>query len=198
MEVRLRLRRSFYPEAGKPEHDASIWIVPIFLCEFSMDIAGTERLQIYYFIRGVRDDIASAIVSSGAPTVQAMFERALTYETFLMQKNGLPMTASAEVEVGQSSRQDRRPKRQRDQFSRGRRDGRDRRQDGRDQYRDRQPVHTIAPTPQQRQQPQQHQVRDQGGRDRGQRDRGQEPRSDDARTGKRETRRCFRCGRRDI
>ncbi|KAK9085631.1 hypothetical protein Sjap_026042 [Stephania japonica] len=44
--------------------------------------------------------------------------------------------------------------------------------------------------------PQRHRVRDQGGRDRGQRDRGQEPRSDDARTGKRETRRCFRCGRR--
>ncbi|KAK9092221.1 hypothetical protein Syun_027132 [Stephania yunnanensis] len=39
------------------------------LLQFALDVAGTERLQIYYFTRGVDDRIASAIVSSGATTL---------------------------------------------------------------------------------------------------------------------------------
>ncbi|KAK9086055.1 hypothetical protein Sjap_026466 [Stephania japonica] len=106
-----------------------------YLLQFSMDIAGTERLQIYYFVRGVEEVIASAIVSSGASTLQAMFERALTYETFLLQKNGIPVTASAGIERGQGSRPDGRSKRQCEESDR---DSRSDHQDSRPRYEDRQ------------------------------------------------------------
>ncbi|KAK9148084.1 hypothetical protein Scep_006841 [Stephania cephalantha] len=160
------------------------------LLQFSLDVAGTERLQIYYFTRGVDDRIASAVVSTGATTLQEIFDRALAHETYLLQRAGRRVTGR-EVQSGQSSQSSQRQKRPMDHPDRGWRD--DRRERGRrddfqgSQFRYEEPRQFMlspqAPVDRQRAQPREYrQGRDQRGHDRGQEDRGQGPRSVDGHT----------------
>ncbi|KAK9154819.1 hypothetical protein Sjap_002299 [Stephania japonica] len=82
-----------------------------YLIMYAMDVANTERLQIYYFIRGLDERIGGVIVATGAETLQIVYDRALARETYLRHR----------VELGDgfglSSWSDHRPKRQRNQSS---------------------------------------------------------------------------------
>ncbi|KAK9104774.1 hypothetical protein Scep_021618 [Stephania cephalantha] len=102
VEVRLRLMEEFL--ARKHGNQTLMQYMERFrhLLQFSLDVAGTERLQIYYFTRGVDDKIASVIVSTGATTLQEIFDRALAYETYLLQRASRRVTGR-EVQSGQSS-----------------------------------------------------------------------------------------------
>ncbi|KAK9143951.1 hypothetical protein Syun_013351 [Stephania yunnanensis] len=170
------------------------------LLQFSLDVVGTKRLQIYYFTRGVDDRIASAVVSTGAMTLQEIFDGALAHETYLLQRAGRRVTGK---EVGQSSQSSQSQKRPMEHTNRDWRD--DRRERGRQgdsqgnqlRYEDPQPVYAIASAPADRQktQPQEsRQGREQRGHDRGQVDQGHGPRSGDRQMGRPESRRCYQCG----
>ncbi|KAK9162437.1 hypothetical protein Syun_003339 [Stephania yunnanensis] len=93
------------------------------LFQFSLDVAGTERLHIYYFTRGVDDRIASAVVSTGATTLLEIFDGALAHETYLLQRVGRHVTGR-EVHSGQSSQSSQRQKRPMDHPNRDWRDER--------------------------------------------------------------------------
>ncbi|KAK9153028.1 hypothetical protein Sjap_000508 [Stephania japonica] len=54
MEVRLRLREEFLSLRQGNRTMLQYMDRYRYLLQFSMDIAGTERLQIYYFVRGLR------------------------------------------------------------------------------------------------------------------------------------------------
>ncbi|KAK9159711.1 hypothetical protein Syun_006052 [Stephania yunnanensis] len=91
-QVRLRLREGFL--ALRQGNRLLMQHMGRFryLLLFSMDVAGTEMLQNYYFIIGVDERIADAIVSTGATTLQEVYDRALSYETLLLEREGRRMT----------------------------------------------------------------------------------------------------------
>ncbi|KAK9140169.1 hypothetical protein Scep_009850 [Stephania cephalantha] len=203
MEVRLRLMEEFL--ALRQGSRTLMRYMERFrhLLQFSR-MSRDERLQIYYFTRGIDDMIAAAVVSTGATTLQEIFDKALAHETYLLQRAGRRVTGR-EVQSGQSSQSSQRQKRLMDHSDRDWRD--DRRERGRRdefkgsqfRYEESQPVHAItsAPVDRQRAQLQEYrQDRDQGGHDMGQVDRGQGPRSGDGQTGRLESRRCHQCGQR--
>ncbi|KAK9159932.1 hypothetical protein Syun_006273 [Stephania yunnanensis] len=86
MPVRLRLREDFLALRQGNRSLMQYMEQDRYLLRFSMDVAGTETLQIYYFVRGVDERIADAIVSTGATTLQEVYDRALSYETLLLER----------------------------------------------------------------------------------------------------------------
>ncbi|KAK9134769.1 hypothetical protein Syun_014099 [Stephania yunnanensis] len=156
------------------------------LLQFALDVAGTERLQIYYFTRGVDDRIASAIVSSGATTLHEILDRALAHETYL-PKIWATCVFGRDMQSGQSSESTQRRKRAMERTDRSwrndRREGgrRDETQGRQFRYGEPQSVHAItaAPVDQSKSQPQEYR---------------QGPKSGDGQTVRLETRRCHRCG----
>ncbi|KAK9157732.1 hypothetical protein Scep_004306 [Stephania cephalantha] len=128
MEVRLRLMEEFL--ALRQGSRTLMQYMERFrhLLQFSLDVAGTERLQIYYFTRGIDDRIAAAVVSTGATTLHEIFDKALAHETYLLQRAGRRVTGR-EVQSGQSSQSSQRQKRLMDHPDRDWRD--DRRERGR-------------------------------------------------------------------
>ncbi|KAK9109810.1 hypothetical protein Sjap_017870 [Stephania japonica] len=186
-EVQIRLREQFLSLRQGTMSISQYMDRFRYLMMYAMDVANTERLQIYYFIRGLDERIGGVIVMTGAETLQIVYDRALARKTYLRHRGELGDGS------GQSSRSDQRPKRPRDQLDRqrhdqGRRDRRFEQQRG----DERQVVYVAAPA--QFEQPRQC-VRDGGGRGRGQRGRGR----DRAQVHKvsqsdwQDTRRCFRC-----
>ncbi|KAK9147491.1 hypothetical protein Scep_006248 [Stephania cephalantha] len=121
MEVRLRLREEFLSLRQGSRTLMQYMERFRHLLQFSLDVAGTERLQIYYFTRGFDDMIASAVVSTGATTLQEIFDRALARETYILQRAGRRVTGR-EVQSGQSSQSSQRQKRPMDHPDRGWRD----------------------------------------------------------------------------
>ncbi|KAK9166264.1 hypothetical protein Scep_001455 [Stephania cephalantha] len=175
MEVRLRLREEFL--ALRQVNRTLMQYMERFrhLLQFSLDVAGTERLQIYYFTRGVDDRIASVVVSTGATTLHEIFDKALAQETYILHRAGRRVTGR-EVQTGQSSGSSQRQKRHMGRPDSGRRDDRlekGRRNDYKGsqfRYEEPQPVHNITSALVDRQMSQlqgNRQGRYQGGHDRG-------------------------------
>ncbi|KAK9163496.1 hypothetical protein Syun_004398 [Stephania yunnanensis] len=123
MEVRLRLREEFLSLRQGSRTLMQYMERFRHLLQFSLDVAGIERLRIYYFTRGVDDRIALAVVSIGATTLQVIFDRALAHETYLLQKVGRRVTGR-EVQSRQSSQSSQRQKRPMDHPDRDWRDDR--------------------------------------------------------------------------
>ncbi|KAK9083069.1 hypothetical protein Scep_029540 [Stephania cephalantha] len=69
MQVRLRLRGDFMALRQGNRSLMQYMERYRYLLRFSMDVAGTKTLKIYYFVRGVDEQIVDATVSIGATTI---------------------------------------------------------------------------------------------------------------------------------
>ncbi|KAK9109079.1 hypothetical protein Sjap_017139 [Stephania japonica] len=110
-EVQLRLREQFLGLRQGTMSVSQYMDRFRYLMMYAMDVANTERLQIYYFIRGLDERIGGVIVATGAETLQSVYDRALARETYLRHRGELGDKS------GQSSHSDQRPKRRRAQSS---------------------------------------------------------------------------------
>ncbi|KAK9135565.1 hypothetical protein Syun_014895 [Stephania yunnanensis] len=110
-EIQLRLRQEFLCLRQGNRTVVQYMERFRYLLQFAGDLASTARDQVHYFGVGLRDEIASAVVSSGAHTLQEIYERALSHETYLIFRAAMPMPQLASGSSHQGTRYDRKGKR---------------------------------------------------------------------------------------
>ncbi|KAK9138284.1 hypothetical protein Sjap_008878 [Stephania japonica] len=195
IEVQLRLREQFL---GLRQGNMSVSQYMDrfrYLMMYAMDVANSERLQIYYFIRGLDERIGGVIVATGAETLQIVYDRALARETYLLQiEEQLDhRTPRDDLQLDHDFSDDRDSRDAQYDYDDGQIDWS--REDDQDQTNDQfnnddhQVVQEIVPIP--IQQPRQLYIQNQD-----QRDRSWGQRSEDQTIWSQDGRKCYRCGQR--